>query len=378
MDPGVVMDVMVDLNRDHRLRDGHGLTNDEVKEIAVSSLRAQEIAVPETKTVGSRTLDDLPSGPPPEQLAEPYLSAEGVTIFYGLGGTGKGYISVYLALQLVRSGKRVTVIDFEGHPGEWGRRAHAMGFTKIERQMVNYRSPFADDWTATRGSLKDVAAILREDLDEPDRRADYLVIDSYTTASSTGDSMGGAAAAQEFFNAVARLGRPALVIAHVAGGGDKFPDKPFGSVFVHNLARETWAVAQLGDSDAEPDDSGTMQIELRNKKANARPKSPPQFLTFTFNQMGNVSVDAARPGGSTQVVDLIADVLMRSPKPLTVKEIIAAIKADTDTTVTVKRANEALTRHTGRFNRTEDVPHRYEMRKAKTTVPQVAKDDLDF
>ncbi len=27
----------------------------------------------------------------------------------------------------------------------------------------------------------------------------------------------------------------------------KFPDKPFGSVFVHNLARETWAVERYED-----------------------------------------------------------------------------------------------------------------------------------
>jgi hypothetical protein len=299
-----------------------------------------------------------------------------VTVIYGLGGTGKGYISLYLTLQLARSGKRVTVIDFEGHPGEWGRRAHAMGFTKAERKMVNYRSPFGDDWTAKRGSLKDVAAILRQDLD--DHGGDYLVIDSYTTASSTGDSMGGAAAAQEFFNAVARLGRPALVIAHVAGGGDKFPEKPFGSVFVHNLARETWAVAQLGDSDAEPDDSGTMAIELRNKKANGRPKVGPQFLTFTFDLMGQVRVDSKRPGGAIETADLIADVLARSLKPLTTKEIAAAIKADTDVTVPAKRLREALARHTGRFERTGDVPYRFAIRTVKTGGPQVPENGLDF
>ena len=342
--------------------------------------------------VGTRTLDDLPSGPPPEQLASPYLSAEGVTILYGLGGAGKGYISLYLVLQLVRAGKRVTVIDFEGHPGEWGRRAHAMGFTKAERQMVDYRAPYGDDWMADRGSLRDIAAILREDLDdpdrgdefyredqdEPDRMTDYLVIDSYTTASSTGDSMGGAAAAQEFFNGIAILGRPALVIAHVAGGGDKFPDKPFGSVFVHNLARETWAVAQLGDSDAEPDDSGTMAIELRNKKANGRAKYAPQFLTFTFDLMGNVRVDDRRPGGAVEVADLVADVLARALKPLTTKELAAAIKADTEQAIPLKRIHEALSRHAGRFNRTDDVPHRYEIRKAKITDPQVPENPLDF
>jgi len=325
--------------------------------------------------VGIRTLNDLPSGPPPEQLAEPYLSAEGVTILYGLGGTGKGYISLYLALRLVRSGRRVTVIDFEGHPGEWGRRAYAMGFTKAERRMVNYRAPFGDDWKAERGSLKDVAAVLREDLDHPRRKADYLIIDSYTTASSTGDSMGGAASAQEFFAGIAMLGRPALVIAHVAGGGERFPDKPFGSVFVHNLARETWAAAQLDDDEREADEPGAMRIELRNKKANARPKYAPQFLTFTFDLLGQVRVDDRKPsGGGESVADLIADVLMRSIKPLTTKELAAAIKADTGAAINEQRLREAFRRHPGRFERTADVPHRFSIRKAATQPPEKLDD----
>jgi len=43
-------------------------------------------------------------------------------------------------------------------------------------------------------------------------------------------------------------------VAHVKGDSGKFPDRPFGSVFVHNLARETWAVERLGDEpDTDPD-----------------------------------------------------------------------------------------------------------------------------
>jgi hypothetical protein len=303
-------------------------------------------------SVGSRTLKDLPSGDPPPQLCDPYLSAEGVTVVYGLGGVGKGYVSVYLILQLVRQGKRVTVIDFENHPGEWGRRARTLGFTDDELQMVNYRAPFADDWTAKRGALATVAEILREDLDAA--TCDYLVIDSYTTATATGSELGGMGPAQEFFGGIAKLGRPALVIAHVASGGDKFPDKPFGTVFVHNLARETWAVGRVG----EADDGGPMTLELRNKKSNGRAKSKPQFLTFTFDAEGRVSVDDHKPMEASRA-NLAADVLSRSIKQLTVKDLAAAIKADTGETISPENLRRDLRAHPERFEETNDAPHQW-------------------
>lgn len=300
---------------------------------------------PPTPKIGGITGDDLPSGATPDQLADPFLTPEGVTVIYGKGGAGKGYVSLYLTLQLIRAGHRVAVVDFETHPNEWGLRMKAMGFTQAEKQIVSYYAPNGDSWAAKRGALTDLTEILKADLDK--RQSDYLVIDSYTTATTTGDSMGGAAAAQEFFTAVGKLGRPALVIAHVKGGGERFPDKPFGSVFCHNLARETWAVAQMGDGDEEPDESGVMTIELRNMKSNGRAKSAPQFLTFTFDPMGQVRVDGHKPIEAATTAGLIQDILKRSLKPLTAKELTAAIKADTGITVTLHSLNQAPTEAPG-------------------------------
>jgi hypothetical protein len=309
-------------------------------------------------TVGSQTLDDLPWGASPPQLVEPFLSPEGTTILYGPGGVGKGYVSLWFALQLVRQDKRVTIIDFEYHPFEWGRRAHAMGFTRQERRMVNYRAPFGDGWTAKRGSLAQVAAALRADIDQADEPVDYIIVDSYTTATSTGDAMGGMAAAQEFFGGIALLGRPALVIAHVAGGQEKFPAKPFGSVFVHNLARETWAVERIGD----PDREGSMSLELRHRKSNNGPMSLPQFLTFNFAESGKVSVDRDQPA-DMRLADLAAEVAERAKLPLTVRDLARAIQADTGREVNEAALRMMLHRNLERFEPTDDVPRKWQARK---------------
>src|SRR5687768_16972139 len=64
-------------------------------------------------TIGTRTLASLPDGPPDPQLIPPFLSPDGVTIFYGPGGVGKGMLCVYLAKRLVEAGHTVMIIDYE-------------------------------------------------------------------------------------------------------------------------------------------------------------------------------------------------------------------------------------------------------------------------
>jgi hypothetical protein len=314
------------------------------------------------KTVGEQTLDTLAHGPVPAQLVPPFLTADGPTVFYGRGGVGKGFVATWLALQLVRYGMRVTIIDFEGHPSEWARRARMFRFTEEERQRVNYRAPYGEDWTARTGTLAEVAAILKPDLDNPERYVDYLIIDSYTTASGSGAEMGGAAAANEFFGAIQVLGRPAAVIAHVAAAGEKFPTKPFGSIFTHNLARETWAIARNGDET----DGGPIELELRNMKANDRPKSPPQFLTFTFDRdpiMGTTSVRVdTRAPVNTSLSVLAADILRRLGKPMTVKALASAIRADSEVEVDGPNLRRALKAHPDLFEETSAVPREWRMR----------------
>jgi hypothetical protein len=345
------------------------LDDEEVRTIARSVMRYpptndgelrhgnQPGAVPITgpNTVGTRTLGDLPTGPPRPQLVPPFLTPEGVTIIYGPGGVGKGFVALHLTLQLVRRNMRVTLVDFETHPGEWGRRAVAMGFTDADLLMVNYRAPFdTTDWMAPRGSLAQIADVLRPDLDNPERRADYLVIDSYTTATSTGDAMGGMAAAQEFFAGISKLGRPVLVIAHVAAGQEKFPPKPFGSIFVHNLARETWAAEQMG-SDPDVAAMGPMAIELRNRKANGQARQGPQFFTFTFADDGAIDVGRQEPAGRT-VTDMIEGVLGRSLKHIPVPAIRSLLRTDEGKTVSAENVRTILQRNPRRFRKYETSP----------------------
>ena len=299
------------------------------------------------QSIGERTAADLSYGVPPAQLAEPFLTPEGATVLYAKGGTGKGLVTCWLILGLVRAGHVVLILDYEGHEREWGSRLRGLGLTDEELGRIHYRAPFGPDWLAPRGELDQVADLVRDDAHRIG--ATFLVVDSYTFATSTGDTMGGAAAAQEYFSALTRIGLPSLTLAHTKGDAARFADRPFGSVFVHNSARETWALEKTGD---EPADDGEdygqriVALELRNKKANGRSIARAQFLSFSFYADGTIEVDDATPAGRS-LADLAADAIADGPK--TQKDIAAAIREDTGQSVSADVVGVTLRRYPRRF-----------------------------
>jgi hypothetical protein len=269
---------------------------------------------------------------------------------YARGGTGKGLEACFLTKRLVQAGHVVMIVDFEGHEREWGSRLRGLGLTDDELARVHYRAPFGSDWTAPTGALSAVADAIREDASR--LGVTYLIVDSYSVATSNGDTMGGETAAREYFAGLARIGLPSLTIAHVRGDSGRFPDRPFGSVFVHNLARETWAIERVGEAaeTADPDEirfgPHVISLELRNKKANERPISPAQFVTFSFFADGTIEANTDRPSVRA-VADLAADVLAEGP--LTLPKIAGAIKEDSGQVVSEDTLRRTLARHPQRF-----------------------------
>ena len=137
-------------------------------------------------------------------------------------------------------------------------------------------------------------------------------------------------------------------MAHVTGAAEKWPSRPFGSVFVHNLSRETWAVEQIGkpSDDEEPGIGPSLiELELRNRKASGRPRAIHQFVAFEFFADGSIEVREGRLAAPT-TADLAADVLR---EPMTLKQISYAIKEDTGTSPSLDTLLRTLTRHSDRF-----------------------------
>lgn len=287
---------------------------------------------------------ELPSGAPPKPLIkETFLAPNGWTVIYANGGVGKGMTALWLMREFLdlHDDVDIAVIDYEQHDWEWRSRADAMGFTEEEKSRLHYVTP-EDRMPKIIENIKTTVK---------DFTIGMWVVDSYVPASDPNDKLGGADAAMGFFGSAALLGGVGLVLAHTAAGANAHQDKPFGSSFIHNAARETWSAIRVDVDQPAPAPPGTialtptsvMQVELRNMKRSGGPKTAAdQLLTFTF--WGNSKIEVEHTvGKEPTVADRILDILTDG-KGYTTKQLVTALENDGGSRVSSKTIDKTLTR----------------------------------
>ncbi|HLF77246.1 MAG TPA: bifunctional DNA primase/helicase, partial [Dehalococcoidia bacterium] len=232
-------------------------------------------------------LFDVPDPMGEVMLIPPLTVADGPTIFFGDGSSGKSYIAFLMALCSVYGFDfvghrvplmRVMIVDYEDSESNVKRRINRLcaglgeGILPIGIYYWNARGiPLKDQWEAIKRSCSK-------------NGIGWLIIDSAAPAS--GGPPEDAVSALAFFRALKRIGLPALVIAHITKG--EKTDKPFGSVFWHNEARRTWFVKRI-----QEEDSDQIDIGLYNRKVNDGRKPLPIGLRLTFDGIdGPVSVQS--------------------------------------------------------------------------------------
>lgn len=313
--------------------------------------------VAEPVSLGTRTILDLPCGPTPPQFIGPYLDPEGPTMVYAKGGTGKGLFACLMIGMLVQCGHTVVILDYENHPGEWGRRIRAMGLAPLQMlRQVHYRSPYDPEWKGPKGTIGKIAQAFREECDR--LGATYVIIDSYLASTGADAAMGGLNGANEYFAALTTIGRPSLTLAHVAGEAKRFPPKPYGSVHVYNQCRETWAVESAIEN-AETDDlmpqlgKPPVNLELRMTKKSTDGKRRPQFVNFLFPYDGRIIVSLGRPFETKSQLDTIVEILTRDAENdepgMTTADIAKVYKADHGTDISVNRIRTIFSNNKGTF-----------------------------
>jgi hypothetical protein len=215
-------------------------------------------------------------------IAKLVLAGE-TNVLFGDGGSGKSLLALALAVAastgqalpagLVPSGppRRVLYLDYESCQAEHEDRLAGLlaGLTITETPPILYRQmvrPLADD-----------AAILRAAVSE--HQIDVVIVDSL--APACGPEPEGADAAVRTFTALRSFGAiTRLVVAHVSkAGADQRtgPTRPFGSVFVQNLARNVWEVR---NADAESDH---LVLGLYHRKFNSGRRLPPFGLRIELD-----------------------------------------------------------------------------------------------
>ena len=314
---------------------------------------------------------EIDCSPVPPQMIPPFLTPNGITIIYGPGGVGKGLFTVYLMMQLIRQGKKTLIVDFESHEQEWGDRKKRLGLTDEESKNLFYLAPFSEDWNGERGTFAQMHLDIKQVCE--DNNIDVILVDSYIPATDGDESMGGQKGAKDFFEALRIIGKPGCVIAHVTKDGGRFPQYPYGSVYVNNFARETWAmeaaeteIVDIKDSFAE-EDTEVVALELRQKKSNSSKKVPSYLITFictpdkiTFSEITSDKLSIRAMISSVLVV------------PMTINEIIEAIKTDYDKDYISQNIKTTLERNPSLFEKAnESRPYKWQKINRDTTLWKV-------
>ncbi len=226
-------------------------------------------------TAPSRVLDTRTS-----YLVDPLMPSSGVTIFFGPGDSGKGYLLCSLLYLLGHNqpllGARpdngrgpIYYLDYEDSQSEWDKRLTRIGqglgqdFPEDIYRINGRGVPFAEQADAL---------VTQMGRDRP--RA--LIIDSAMPAAG-GDIVRETEPVRHFFAAADRFQCPIALIAHETKsdeGGDMYP---FGSAFWHYLARWTVNVRAQEHSQLE------RHILLRHRKHNSGPRFADMALRLTFS-----------------------------------------------------------------------------------------------
>jgi hypothetical protein len=216
----------------------------------------------------------------PRFLLDPIAPIQETTVLAGDGGAGKSYFALALALAIT-SGARlpgglqpgirgpVLVLDWESTEEEFAERTYLLAKGLGCRvQDLHYKPmvlPLVAELAAVRAEVSRLAAVA-------------VLVDSLAPAS--GSEPEGADAAVRTMTALRAL-TPAsrLVVAHVskAAADSSAPARPFGSVFIQNLARSVWEVRR-----SDEDDGDDLLLGLYHRKVNTGRRHRPIALRLRF------------------------------------------------------------------------------------------------
>lgn len=220
---------------------------------------------------------DIPEPIGEVMLVPPLVVADGPTIIFGDGSSGKSYLTFRLALSMAMGTGfcsfpvpyvPVMVIDYEDSSPNFRRRLNRLA-NGIEPGMAPMNVFY---WPANGIPLKDQAEAIRRKCEK--EGIGLIIVDS--AAPACGGPPEDSECVLGYFRALKKIGLPSITIAHINKAGDNA--KPFGSTFWHNEARRTWFVSRV-----QEEDSDEIDIGLFCRKVNDGRKPLPIGFRVTFD-----------------------------------------------------------------------------------------------
>lgn len=269
----------------------------------------------------------------PAFLVDPILPLDDSAVIFADGGSGKGFFVIALALAAMNGltlpggisfatsrPTGVLYLDWESTQADLEDRvyrlAHGLGCSADRLHYRRMERPLTDDAGALRADASRLGVGL-------------VIVDSL--APACGPEPEGSDAVTRTMNALRAFGPTVTraVVAHVSKAAAEqrgTSAKPFGSVFVWNLARSVWELRR------SEDETNDLVVGLYHRKANGGRLHPPIGLRLAFAPDA-IALEAANLSESS---DLLARASLRiravlSPGALTTAEVADALGVSEDT-----------------------------------------------
>jgi len=228
-------------------------------------------------------------------LLYPYIEFGGPTILYADGGTGKSVVALCMAYS-VAAGKPllgrpmvpptpVMYLDWETDA-----ETHAIRFAAIcEANAFGEPKPRVL-YKRMVGNLADNVEALKQELDEAG--VGLIIIDSLLAASA--GPLEESNTARSFVSAIRYLDVAVLALTHVTKpqADNRDAANPFGSIFWHNMARNTWFIES-----AREEGGSTIRLRFQHKKSNNGMLQKQHGYELRFDNAGET--------GSEQLVGIL-------------------------------------------------------------------------
>ena len=249
-------------------------------------------------------------------LVEPWIPLGEITVLFGDGGAGKSLLALALGVSgvlghglggpwRVADVSHVLYLDWESDRQTHAERLWALtaGLEQTPPGAILHRRllrPLTDELASVKGDV---------DRHHPD----LIVADSLGAAC--GPEPETADAAVRTLMGLRELPATKLVIAHVSkASADQSRSRPFGSVYVNNLARSVIEARRQDDGE----DAGSFSLSLYHRKSNYGRLASASALTFEFGFDNKITVKRTDPDlASAGLQPQILEALKRGAKTVT-------------------------------------------------------------
>ena len=208
---------------------------------------------------------------------EPLLLSDSPTVWFASGGVGKSLLALAAASALAghdvfagmraKRPMRVLYLDWEWEDWQHAERLRLLLGDDTDVADLLYRRCY--------GALPDEIEAIRQIV--ADEEIGYVVIDSLGAAC--GGDLNDADTAIRFNGLIRSLNVGSLWITHVTKNNEADVDRPFGSIYFHNMARLVWRVKRQTEVDSDE-----IAVGFYCTKSNATRLHKPVGLTVRFGE----------------------------------------------------------------------------------------------